>query len=406
MNPMKLAAQAVMVSLLAGFTSVAAGEAAWIGSANNAFALDLYARLAATAQGNLFFSPISIEAALAMTDAGARGRTAEQMTRVLHLPQGDDVHRDLGAFLKELTAEKTAAGAPRSYQLSVANALWGQSGYEFQPAFLRLLDHDYGARLHEVDYLHDTEGARRDINNWVGKETHDKICELIQPGALSALTRLVLGNAIYFKGTWTTAFDQKLTQDAPFYLSRDRQATVPMMNRTGEYGYAETEDVQALKLPYVGGELSMVILLPTRIDGLAEMEKSLTAEPLARWLSALHEQKVVVLIPRYKLETGFELSKTLEEMGMTDAFSGAADFSGMSSRKDLFISHVIHKAFVEVNEEGTEAAAATGVVMRPMMVRRNQPPIFRADHPFVFLIRQEQSGAILFLGRLSHPESK
>ena len=373
----------------------------WIGPANNAFACDLYGKLAGAESGNLFFSPASIETALAMTYSGARGQTATQMRTVLHLPETESVHRELGAFLNELTGGKSATNSTRSYQLSVANGLWGQKGYEFRPEFLKLLKSDYGAPLHEVDYFHNSEKARQDINAWVGQETRDKIRQLIPPGALSPTTRLVLCNATYFKGNWLSQFDRKLTRNAPFHVTTNRTVDVPMMEQTGEYRFFENGGLQGLELPYAGQELSMVILLPRRADGLAEMERMLTAERLSQWLAALRKQKVAVIVPRIKLETGFELSQTLEAMGMTEAFSNAADFSGMTSREGLFLSHVIHKAFVDVNEEGTEAAAATGVVAVPTAVMRT--PLFRADHPFLFLIRHQKSGAILFLGRLSEP---
>jgi len=389
----------------------AAPAPSWVAAANNAFAADLYAQLRNT-EGNLFFSPNSIEAALAMTYAGARGRTADQMARVLHVPQdmtGDinpaarrEMHGGFAAFLKDLGAEKGPDGKPRGYQLSVANALWGQKGYVFLPEFLGLVKTNYGAGLTEVDFATDTEGARRTINAWVEKETRDKIKDLLKTGILVPATRLVLTNAIYFKGDWAAQFKKADTRDAPFHLAADRSVSVAMMNRRGEYGYVEQEGFQALKLPYVKDELSMVVLLPKKVDGLAAVEKSLAAEGLHKWIGLLRLREVIVAMPKYKITAEFELNRTLAAMGMPDAFSDSADFSGMDGKKDLYISNVVHKAYVDVNEEGTEAAAATAVVMREFAaVVPERPPVFRADHPFVFLIRHEKSGAILFMGRVA-----
>ena len=393
---------------------------ALVAAANNAFAADLYGKLAAK-EGNLFFSPNSIETALVMTYAGARGRTSDQMAQVLHLPRGNgtaeqiaavlhmpakngSIHSAFSAFLKELTAEKGPDGKPRGYQLSVANALWRQKGFTFLPAFLDLVKTNYGAGLNDVDFAKDTEGARKIINTWVEKETRDKIKDLIKPGILDPrATVLVLTNAIYFKGDWAAKFKKVDTEDKPFHLSADKTVTVPMMNREGKYGYMEDESFQALRLPYTGDDLAMIVLLPKKVDGLGKIEKSLTAENLAKWLSKMQTQKVLVAIPKFKTTAEFELKDTLAAMGMSDAFSGDVDFSGMDGKKDLSISNVIHKAFVDVNEEGTEAAAATAVIVGRSNGGHSSTPVFRADHPFIFLIRHEASGAILFMGRLADP---
>ena len=382
-------------------------ESEWISRANNSFAVDLYARLAEERQTeNLFFSPTSIETALAMTYAGARGSTAGQMAKVLHLPpEAQSIHQDFGSFLKQLNAAKTAEGKTRGYELTVANALWGQKGYSFLPGFVGLLETYYGAGLDEVDFKSDSEGARKTINAWVAKETRDKIKDLIGQGLLTPDTRLVLTNAIYFKGKWAAPFEKKATRDEPFHLSAEQQKTVPLMHRTGSYGYREEENFQALRLTYVGDELSMIILLPKKIDGLEALEKELTREKLSQWFSRLREQKVVVSVPRFKATAQFELNSALASLGMSDAFdAGCADFSGMTGNRNLCISNVIHKAFVEVNEQGTEAAAATGVVMElTAALPSPPPPEFRADHPFLFVIREEKSGTILFMGRLVDP---
>jgi serpin B len=393
-----------------GFLGMAlanAQEPDWIGQANNAFAIDLYAKLAPGNSENLFFSPNSIETALAMTYAGARADTAKQMAAVLHLPpDSSTVHKDLGNFIAELNGEGAQKGNARSYQLSVANALWGQAGFHFLPDFVSLLKTNYGAGFQEVDFLHNAEAARQTINAWVEKETHDKIQNLIAPGILNPATELVLTNTIYFKGTWATPFEKKATQEQPFHISAGDEKKVPMMQRTGNYRYAEGADFKALKLPYAGYELSMIVLLPNAVGGLPQLEKELTTSTkLSDFLDKFDDEKVVVSMPRFQMTDSFELGPTLISMGMEDAFGGRADFSGMTGTRKLFISNVIHKAFVDVNEQGTEAAAATAPVMGYSMAFRPQPPkVFRADHPFLFVIRDERSGAILFMGRLVEPD--
>ena len=370
---------------------------------NNGFALELYAKLCGR-EGNLFLSPFSISTALAMTYAGARGETEAQMAKVLHFALGQKrLHPAFEELITGLYAEKKKQG----YQLVVANALWGQEGYGFLKEFLELTRTYYGAGLHELDFKGATEPARKTINTWVERKTKGKIKDLIKPGVLSALTRLVLTNAIYFKGDWASKFKEGETKESPFTLLSGKKVTVPMMNQTEEFKYMEDEKLQALELPYVGDKLSMVVFLPRKIDGLGDLEKSLTVESLSKWLRALRKRKVIVLLPKFKMTSEFGLADVLRSLGMTDAFSlPPADFSGMDGKKDLFISAVIHKAFVEVNEEGTEAAAATAVVMGLTAVMPEQPPVFRADHPFTFIIRETESNSILFMGRVSKLEGK
>jgi serpin B len=368
---------------------------------NTEFALSLYAQLHSQ-EGNLFFSPLSLSTALAMTYAGARGQTAEQMATVLHFPVEQ---QQLPPVFATLSKDLHADGETHGYQLHVANALWGQKGYRFRPDFLSMTKTYYGAGLNEVDFQTAAEEARKTINAWVEQQTKDKIKDLIPPGALDKLTRLVLTNAIYFKGDWLSPFRKPLTKEEDFKVSADRQVTVPMMHQTGFFKYFDEDHFQALELPYVGGKLSMVVLLPKKVDGLAEFEQSLTAQNLTKWLPQLQQHEVVVTLPKFKVTAEFTLNKILSSMGMPLAFSPhAADFSGMSEEKDLYLSAVIHKAYADVNEEGTEAAAATGIVMRALSAGP-PPAIFHADHPFVFLIRDNNSGSILFLGRLIQPQS-
>jgi serine protease inhibitor len=367
---------------------------------NNAFAVELYGRLRQQ-DGNLFFSPESISTALAMTYAGTQGETASEMAKTLHftLPPAR-LHPAMGALLADLNAAHTG------YQLHVANALWAQQGYVILDDFLKLTQTDYGAGFKQVDFKGATEAARQTINQWVEQKTADKIGDLIQPGVLNARTKLVLTDAIYFKGDWETQFDKSLTKDEDFHTSQAQSLKAPLMHREGAFNYFNGETFQALEIPYKGRELSMIVLLPNDVTGLPALEQSLTAQNTQQWLSRLRPApKVVVAVPRFKMTRQFRLSDTLAAMGMPSAFNASADFSAMNPKRDLFISAVIHKAFVDVNEEGTEAAAATAVVVaRAMAVQRPQPPIvFRADHPFLFLIRDNRSGSILFMGRVTNP---
>jgi len=255
-----------------------------------------------------------------------------------------------------------------------------------------------------VNFATDAEGARKTINAWVEKQTRDKIKDLIQPGVLDSLTRLVLTNAIYFKGDWASPFKKDGTKDGDFFAADGQKVAAPMMHQTGHFGYLDGGELQALEMPYKGDALSMVVLLPKAKDGLPALEKKLSATSAVVWIAGLRKQQVQVAMPRFTTTAEFMLKETLSAMGMTDAFSDRADFSGMDGVKDLFISAVIHKAFVDVNEEGTEAAAATAVVMKSTGMPA--PPVeFRADHPFVFLIRDTRSGCILFVGRMANPKT-
>jgi serpin B len=390
-------------------------ETTLVAHGNNAFALGLYRQLQSDG-GNLFFSPYSISTALAMTYAGAKGRTQEQMEQALYYPTSAAVLQKLGQTRAPLTPEQfaevfgqiirdlNARGGQDKYELRVANALWGQKGYEFLRAFVELVEKQYGGRLQELDFATAAEKARRTINAWVEKQTNDKIRDLIGPGVLDATTRLVLTNAIYFKGNWARQFKEDRTRNEPFLLLDGGKVQVPMMNQQAEFGYAETNDVQVLEMPYAGEELSMVILLPKQTDGIGQLGQDLTVENLTQWLDKAHRQDVIVTIPKFKMTSKFSMENVLRAMGMTEAFSPNADFSGMTGRRDLFISAVIHQAYVDVNEEGTEAAAATGVVMKLTSVMPGRTPVFRADHPFLFLIRDKASGSILFLGRVMNPQ--
>lgn len=366
---------------------------------NNTFATDLYAQLRQQA-GNLFFSPESISTAFAMTYAGAQDQTAVQMAKVFHftLPPAR-LHPAMGALLTSMNAPH------QGYELHVADALWGQKDEGFRESFLSLLQSDYGAGLKQVDFRSSPDAVRADINQWIEQQTHDRIKNMLAPGTITPMTRLVLTNAIYFKGSWVDPFRKEATQPGPFHLSGSQTVQAPFMHRRGAYRYCDGGTFQGLELPYQGGELSMVILLPRQIDGLPALEGSFTAETLTGWIEELHlADRVILTLPRFTMTKQFELSKTLAAMGMPSAFSTAADFSGMNDKGGLQISAAVHKAFVDVNETGTEAAAATSTIMGAMAIRQEQPPIvFNADHPFLFLIRDRKSGSILFLGRVADP---
>jgi len=367
---------------------------------NNAFAIDLYNQLR-TQSGNLFFSPDSISTAMAITYAGARGGTATEMAKTLHFtlpPQR--LHPAMGGLLGDLNAPHDG------YKLRMANALWAQQGYTFLDDFLKVTNSDYSAGFKQVDFKDAAEAARLTINQWVEQQTDDKIKDLLQPGILSSRTRLVLTNAIYFKGDWQTQFDKAQTKDEDFHLSAVKNAKAPMMHRQGGFSYFNGGTFQILEIPYKSAELSLIILLPDDVGGLFALEQSLTAPNTKQWLGQLRPvPKVILTLPKFKMTRQFELQDSLGAMGMTLAFDAHADFSGMTGNRDFFISAVIHKAYIDVNEEGTEAAAATAVVMRSMSARIQQPapPVFRADHPFIFLIRDNRSGGILFMGRVADP---
>jgi len=368
---------------------------------SNQLAVDLYGRMRQDRKNsgkNIFFSPCSISTALAMTYAGARTETAKQMATVLHFAQDQAaLHRAYQGLLAS-----TASASSHGNLLRVASSLWGQKGYRFLDSFLGLTRKSYGAELSQVDFRGQTEAARKTINRWVDRKTEHKIANLIPPGVLTNLTRLVLANAIYFKGTWATQFHKKATRPRPFTLLGGKQVQAPMMQQTSTMRYADLGQMQAVELPYKGVRLSMIVLLPKKNDGLPGLEQKLNPALLTRSIAKLTRQKVRVLLPRFRTTSAFMLSRTLKAMGMPLAFSDSADFTGMAKNAELKITEVVHQAFVDVNEEGTEAAAATAAVVAAR--GRAQPlPELRADHPFLFLIRDRATGAILFLGRLVDP---
>jgi len=370
---------------------------------NSEFAFDLYQALAA-ADGNLFYSPYSISVALAMTYAGARAETEEQMADTLRflLPQ-QDLHPAFNELDIELDrrGEGAAGKDGGEFRLNVVNAIWGQKDYKFLAEFLDVLAENYGAGLRLLDYINHPEESRITINDWVSDQTEERIEDLIPRGAIDSLTRLVLTNAVYFNAAWMYPFDEDATSDGPFYLLDGGEVTVPMMAQTESFGYAEGDGYQALELPYDGGELSMVILLPDS-GGFDEFERALDVGLVNGIIGELVSRKVALTMPKFEFDSSFGLVETLAGMGMPIAFSTAADFSGMTGNRDLFIGDVIHKAFVSVDEAGTEAAAATAVIME--LTGMPQPPLeVTVDRPFVFLIRDIETGTVLFVGRMMNP---
>ncbi len=371
---------------------------------NSAFALGLYSKLSSQVQGNIFFSPYSISTALAMTYAGSTGRTETEMSEVLGFSINQ---RRLHRVFHELGESLLTRSNAGENELNIANAIWIQHGYPLLEGFLYTVNENYGEATFELDFQQ-TEAARERINGWVEEQTREKIKDLLQPGVLTELTRLVLTNAIYFNGTWLEPFKEELTKPKSFYPTKDTQVEVPMMHRVDKFAFYEWPDIQVLELPYSstgqdGPDLSMVIFLPKENDCLYELEYSITVENIEEWMRNLTTKEVTVSIPRFKVTQSFALGDILQEMGMKAAFSSAdADFTKMTSEPGVCIGEVIHKAFVDVNEVGTEAAAATAVVMLAKGPAP-EPKVFNADHPFLFMIQDKLTDSILFLGRVSNP---
>ncbi|XP_056330712.1 leukocyte elastase inhibitor-like [Danio aesculapii] len=430
-----------------------------VSAANTQFSLNLFKKISgANASGNVFYSPVSISSALAMVSLGAKGNTADQMFKVLGFnslpksagatpeahqsmtqqaqkpqitcgakdqhgqammqqtqkselpaelkkgPSVEQIHLSFNEFMSELNKP----GAP--YVLSLANRLYGEQTYQFVEKFLNDAKRYYGAGLEKVDFRNKSEAARVNINTWVEKNTQEKIKDLLPSGAIDAMTRLVLVNAIYFKGNWEKKFPKEATNDGQFKLNKNQTKPVKMMHQKANFPIASIPEMnsQVLELPYVGKNLSMLIILPDQIEdattGLQKLEKALTYEKLMEWTKpeVMRQQEVQVSLPKFKMEQTYDMKSLLISMGMEDVFDPQkVNLKGMSSSNDLVLSKVIHKAFVEVNEEGTEAAAATGAVMMVRCLRITLS--FNADHPFLFFIRHNPTKSILFYGRFCSP---
>jgi serpin B len=388
-----------------------ASELASLARSNTAFALDLYAKLRARAKGNLALSPLSISTALTMTWAGARGETAAQMKKVLHLEGDPDRAVSVtGALVAEYGA------ADNKVTVRIANRLFGDKAYTFDPGYLGRVDAAFGAPLEPLDFKTAAEGARGHINGWVSGATEGRITNLIPPGGVDADTRLVLTNAIYFKGDWATPFERDATRPAAFHTTATDQHDVPTMHQEASFHFASLDGVKVLELPYQNGALAMSLVLPDAVDGLDALEARLTPEALGKWLGALAGVKVDVSLPRLEIDPPDPLSlgDRLQELGMPLAFDRRqADFTGIASPPSpedrLSIAKVFHKAFVKVDEKGTEAAAATAVTMAVAGAAApppTPPPEFKADHPFLFFLRDVRSGMILFMGRVGDPAAR
>jgi len=410
---MKFLAAALLIATPSLFSEVRAMDAvdptAALVRGNRAFALQLYTRLG-QGDGNRFLSPFSISAALAMTYAGAQDQTALEIAQTLHFDLSpDQLHAAFHSLLAKLHSRSTTPSGSKEgpdVQLVMANALWTQAGERILADFRKRLEVNYRGGLYPVDFRGATEEARRTINAWVEEQTRGKIKDLLKPAQVPSSTLLILTNAIYFKALWAAPFRADHTRPGDFHVSAGDKVRVDLMNLTDRFGYLDGGSFQALELPYKGNTLAMVVFLPKAPDGLASFESDLTLEKLDTWLTKLASHRVQVSLPRFKLTGEFDLKDALSGLGMPSAFQlGVADFSGMTGTRDFAISAVVHKAFVEVEERGTEAAAATGVVMSATAVVATPPVIFQADHPFFFLIRDVRTGSILFLGRLVRPEA-
>jgi serpin B len=389
-----------------------------IADANNNFAFDLYSKYKSNNE-NVFFSPYSISVALTMTYEGARGKTAEEMYDVLNLfpqcqckkapcicDQPDKRRQAFAEIMDSINKEDKA------YKLSTANALWAQKDYVFLKDYFDIVETYYGGKVTNLDFIGDTENSRLTINRWIEDKTNSKIKDLIPQGSIDAYTRLVLTNAIYFKGTWLTQFDKSLTLERDFTKANGEKIKAKMMclNHLDlgkkAFNYVENSDLQAIELPYAGEELSMIILLPKPdySENMDLIEKNINTNYVNNLKSQMERLRMnSVCIPKFKFETNYFMADALSEMGMPTAFSRYADFSGMTGNNDLSISRVIHKAFIAVDEEGTEAAAATAVIMSKTSASIEPKRIFNADYPFIFMIQQKETGNILFMGKVADP---
>ncbi len=364
-------------------------------NANNQFAFDLYSKLESE-DSNIFYSPYSISSALAMTYEGAKGQTADEMKSVFHFPENNVLRPNFAAIYNKINRRNKA------YELRTGNALWVQNDYPFLEDYTNRVEKYYGGKAANVDFVNETEKSRQTINTFIEEQTNNKIKDLIPAGVLDSMTRLVLTNAIYFKGTWEWEFDKSDTRDQDFKITPTKVVKTPMMYMKPDkarFNYADLEKLQILELPYKGEKISMLLLLPT--ENLDSIKPILTAKKLEEWKSKMQETKLdAIYLPKFEFDTKYFMKNTLSAMGMPTAFANA-DFSGMTGKKDLFISSVIHQAYIKVDEEGTEAAAATAVSMGATAVMPRN--VFRADHPFIFIIQEKETGNILFMGRVTNP---
>jgi len=387
---------------------VTPAELAALVNGNSEFAFNLYQALK-DEDGNLFFSPYSLTLALAMAYAGANGDTKAQMGGTLGITLPDEtLHEAFNYLALELAKREKVPGLQgkdeKGFRFNVVNDAWGQRDFRFGPGYLDTLAVNYDAGIRIVDFIKDTEGARKTINDYIEEKTEGRIKDLIPEGAVDSLTRLVLTNAIYFNAAWASPFEDKDTVGATFNLLDGTRVTVPMMRQTEFYRYAAGGNYQAIELPYTGNQLSMVILLP-QAGQFNAFENALTAAEVSRIITGLKMDYVALSMPKFEFDADFSLAGTLKTMGMPVAFNpDSADFSGMTGKRDLYITDVVHKSFVSVDEKGTEAAAASGVMMGTTSLPP-EPVVFTADRPFIFVIRDIPTGAVLFVGRVMNPNA-
>ena len=371
-----------------------------VASSNNQFAFELYSQLD-RGNDNIFYSPYSIYSALAIVYEGANGKTADEIRSVFHFPDADVLRSNFAEIYNSINE-----GAS-DYTLRTGNALWVQKNYPLLKDYSSRVERYYGAKAANLDFAGETEKSRQTINSFIAAQTNNKIKELIAPGMLDPLTRLVITNAIYFKGTWKWQFDSSKTEEMDFRTLNGATVKAQMMFMEPEktsFKYADTGKLQLLELPYKGDRLSMIIILPR--DNLKEAEDSLTSGKLSQYEGMMKRTKInAIYLPKFKFNTAYTLNNYLQALGMRVPFTGDADFSGMTRAEKLMISLIVHKAFIEVNEEGTEAAAATGVIAEATSIRNEHTITFKADHPFIFIIKDNKTGSILFIGRVANPSS-
>lgn len=369
-------------------------------NANNKFAIDLYKELILSENENIFMSPYSIFSAIAMTYEGADGQTKQEMKDVFYFPEDNILRSNFAALYNQINKKN------KQYILRTGNALWAQQDYPFIKEYISRVERYYGGKAVNLDFVTETEQSRQTINTFIEQQTNNRIKDLLPQGSITPLTALVLTNAIYFKGDWEFQFDKKDTRELPFYITKENivQTPIMFMNPEENLNYLETTELQILELPYKNKELSMLILLPKKEVALEKIEQTLTYEQINEWQEKFRQRKVhEIYLPKFEFEHSNQLSKNLKHLGMVSAFGGAV-FSRMSEINDLVISEVIHKAFIKVDEEGSEAAAATAVIMESTSVNLDRI-IFNANRPFIFMIKENQTNSILFLGRMVNPSS-
>lgn len=371
-----------------------------LAESNNLFAVDLFRQIQSTSE-NLIFSPYSIGTALAMIYSGSGGKTAAEMRGGLYFPQRERLDPVASAMRKSLLSADTMRGT----DFRVANAIWAQENFDFLPDYLARLEKYYDAPLTLMDFINmsNREEGRKKINLWVEEKTNNRIQDLIQPGILDAGTRLVLTNAIYYHGGWILPFDEAATSPSMFHVSKKESIQTDFMHQTGSYPYYEDEEIQAINLPYNDKRMALTVILPRSIEGWRMISQVIDFERINLVLAGMAAREVQLALPKFSSELQINLRHALTSMGMGTAFSRDADLSGMTGEKNLYVDEVIHKAFIEVNEQGTEAAAATAAIISLKSSLREEPVRFNANHPFVFFLLDRQTGCIIFAGRLVKP---